>query len=402
MSYISSLLQKSCDLINYTREATKASLGIVPGGVREKLLQGAVSIVHMSPWPLSKMKNMRIIGKTSLAGAALFQWLEPAKNWAGAAKSSFYTASHAIAFMDSTGFAPVSVKYRVAVDGLLLVTTLVGSYHAVTTEGPDQILSSLSDVNGLTAYNLSNLAIGCATTAIGATNIANCVYNAIKMTKGLLNFQKMEIEPEQKYFAVKNKAIYSLFEKKKYTAVIFDGDVGGPSFPFAEELYQRCNIITCVVKSSDEFSKSLEHARKQFGCPIDFISFQGHATNKKLLLNGEDYPFTANEQEINAMKEHLSPKCQIFYLGCNSATFDFNFSNLTKKTYEKLSSSLPNIQVCGATAFYNPMTTVTTFSEKDQTFKHDQYVGILMALNSESLYFINNPLESQISVYPKK
>lgn len=372
MNYIGRLASKGYELFDYTKNVVSqivpdenSVIGKVVGKtveVGKGVFQGvAPHLVSMSPMYLSRMTNMRIFSGLGLLVGAVLQ-LQPHESWLDTAAAGVLMATNLIGTADFFGFTPLETEYRVAVDGLLLLVTAIGSSRAIY-EGTNRMFSSWSAEGRSTTSKVSDFVSGAILTTLGTVGIGNSLQTSARLVSGIKTLQKLD--HVQKKGVLKYRAIDSLGGEKSCKAVIIDGDPRPHSYPFSEELYKYCETRKYRVESPAQFCAALGDAKSSFGDSISVLSLQGHSNQDVFVL---DYYFRGGGEEISCMKETLSSDAQIFLLGCNVATPKPN-GGITLT--EKISKSLPGKEITGFSAVYNPF--ITTSSYSNGRFQHNSH-----------------------------
>lgn len=343
------------------------------GKVGEGVICGvAPHLINMSSWYLSRMTNMRVFSIIGLLSAVDSQ-LHSHKSWWDTANAGVLIATNTIAVADLFGLTPLETEYRIAVDSLLLLATVIGSTRAIS-EGTRRMFSSWNAESTKTTFKVARFVSGAILTTLGVVGIGNSFQVGTQLIRGVKIFQTLD--PFQKKGILKHRAVHTLSGEKSCNAVIFN-DVGKlkelsdivPN-PFSESLYEHCETRTYSVESPGEFCEALIEAKDSFCDSIDVLSLDGHANTFSLIL-GKAYSFLADQQEINCMKDVLSSNAQIFLTGCNTATPSYQNLTLT----EKVSIGLPGRDVNGFSSFYHPMLITTSFLEGGR-FLHDNHVPV--------------------------
>ncbi|MEI8300040.1 MAG: hypothetical protein WCG10_00310 [Chlamydiota bacterium] len=337
-------------LLKVTSEISKGVLsGVIP------------HVINMSPWYLSKMINMRSL-------TTLISTVSVLSAFVGRPETNFLNKialiTQLIIVLDLFNLAPLDLNYRVAIDIYYFATTVIGSSSAIY-EGIHQLLSSWNDKEASLTTKVSNVISGTILTSCGAIGIKNIYQRSWRWINGVSFFKTLDLV--QQRGVLTHKAIHTLGGEKSCKAVVFIGPNIPVTFPFSELLYEHCDTKTYEVYDRSEFYAALREAKVSFGSPVDVLAFEGHANNKLQSL-GKFMEFEAYDDDICHMNEVLSSNAQIFLLGCNTATPDPSGKpHLTKLT----SNRLPNKEVNGVGALYNPLFSTSSYSEG--RFFHNSY-----------------------------
>jgi hypothetical protein len=374
MNCIGGLVSNRCEIFDYTKNLLSqiisdehSVIGDVVGKTVEVgkgvFLGVAPHLVRMSPMYLNRMPNMRAFSRLGLLYGVWNQLKEPRATCLDTAIAGVLIATNFIGLADLKGATPLETEYRVAVDSLLLLATVIGSSRSIY-EGTKRMFSSLSAEGRSTSSKVSDCVSGVVMTTLGAIGIGSSLQTGVQLASGIKTLQTLD--SVQKKGVLKSRAVHHLGGEKSCKAVIIDGFFSSLNLPvpFSEELYRNCETRTYGVNSSSQYCQSLADAKEYFGAPIDVLSLVGHSDNQSQDLG---YFFWGRPRDTICMEEALSSEAQVFVLGCNTATTTGDFQTLT----ERLSDRLPGKEVIGFSSYYGPAYTSTSFSKG--RFHHDSH-----------------------------
>lgn len=351
---------------------------------KNKILEVALGIIHglkehvltVSPWYLSGVVNFRILSYSFLALnlTTCFEVFEGNHSKTARVVYALALFTNLIAITDILGFTVQDVRYRLAIDTLLVLSASIGSICSFR-KGVCKVQNAITKKENTTSEKVANLVSGIVIAILATSTLFAIHLSVKKYFAGWKIFSEKDLN--QQDLLVKHRSISTLDQQKSCRAVVIDGvssqwsdnsikKIDDVPMPLVEAVYRECKTLSYHVHSPFQYCKALREARQLFGHPIDVLLAGGHANNQVQVL-GREYLFDGKGEEVSCMDDYLKKDAQIILFGCNTAT-------KTKKVKiplaEKLSRSLKNQEVTGFKAFAHPFFLTVNY---DGRFKIGHY-----------------------------
>lgn len=314
-------------------------------------------LLPLAPWFLGKTVNMRAFSAILLCDYAVFGPLPLLKgssfkltDFERMAQLIGRTAS-AITVSDIVGLTPQTLPWRLAFDGIMLTSVIIGGAQAMLAG--NKRLMQASQSKGV-ANKISNYISGGILMACGGLGLASSYHTSQTYLDGLKVFH--ELTPMQQFGVAKHRAIQDLAGEKTCHAVVIDGKARNWNFfdmapmPFTESVYRNCKTRYYRVNSGRDFCASLQDATQYFHSKIDVLSINGHANPDGQRLGSEYFFDAANDRENSCMRRFMASTGQIFLHGCETAKSTFIDGSFAGR----ISRGVPGPEVFGHKGLLNP------------------------------------------------
>lgn len=256
-------------------------------------------------------------------------------------------------------YHPRPLSHHIAIDSLLLGTSLLGSAYA-TFIGLQQIFKGIKSKQDNWKERISHISSGIILTTVGITSLSSSIQTIDRYFRGFEKFKTMtDLQQEG---AIKHGAIPTLDEPHTCKAVIIDGvssTWGGDArdnspMPSSKFIYEKCDTIYFRAFSPQDFCSKLETASNKLGENINVLALNGHANPTSLSLHSIYSITKGSHQEFDCMRKYLASNAQVLINGCNVASVGGSL-------VRDISLDLPGREVSGPAAYLNSMFTTSSY-----------------------------------------
>lgn len=277
-------------------------------------------------------------------------------------------------------FFPPYLTLRLSIDVVLIVASMVGSCRFFLS-GMSEVVKASNGSQLETSKRIAHFITGALSISLASHDLITTSLHGLNFMRGVTRLNKLD--PLQREFVIKHKAIHTLGQAHSQKAVIIDGlsskwgkKADNAPSPVSQFIYENADTRTYSVSSSAELRHVLKQATLELGGPIDLLAFEGHANNQFQVL-GPNYYFYGNAEETRTLQKYLARDAQVFLLGCNTATMTDHYPSLS----EHIAEQLPGRSVTGYAAYLNPF--VMLLSLKDKKFNFGAFCPISLGDNNQ-------------------